>query len=80
MRGVQRMLDDDRDCREIIQQLKAVQSATQNATAVFMRAYAKECLLDAENVDRETAVDDLLTLVFKNNISYTGIFIQAAED
>lgn len=69
VRGVQRMLDDDRDCREIVQQLKAVRSATENATAVLMRAYAKECLLDVESDDRETAVDDLLTLLFKNNLA-----------
>lgn len=67
-RGVQKMLEDDRDCREIVQQLNAIQSATRNATAVFMRAYAKDCLLSDAELDataRETLVDDLFDLMAK---------------
>ena len=43
VRGVQKMLDDERDCREIIQQLNAIQSAVRNASVVFMRTYARDC-------------------------------------
>lgn len=67
-RGVQKMLDDNRDCREIVQQLNAVQAAVRNATAVFMRAYAKDCLLHDETLadsDREALIDDLLDLMAK---------------
>ncbi len=68
VRGIERMLDEERDCREVVQQLKAVQSAIKTATAVFMRGYARECLLDSDNVDpaaREALVDDLLSLMTK---------------
>jgi CsoR family transcriptional regulator, copper-sensing transcriptional repressor len=68
VRGIERMLDEERDCREVVQQLKAVQSALKNATAVFMRGYARECLLDTDHVDpeaREALVDDLLSLMTK---------------
>ncbi len=44
VRGVQKMVDDDRDCREILQQLTAIRAAVQNASEVFLRTYAKECL------------------------------------
>ncbi len=67
-RGVQRMLDEDRECREIVQQLTAVRAAVQNATAVFMRAYAKECLLesgDLSDLERSDLVDELMTLLVK---------------
>lgn len=67
-RGVQKMLEDDRDCREIVQQLNAIQAATRNATAVFVRAYAKDCLLGEAQLDqaaRETLVDDLFDLMAK---------------
>ena len=67
-RGIEKMLEDDRDCREIIQQLNAVQAATRNASAEFMRAYAKDCLLTDEPLDpiaRAELVDDLFELMAK---------------
>ena len=67
-RGLQRMLDDDRDCHEILQQLRAAQSAMENVTGVFMQTVARDCLLNP-NVDdgrsREEIVDELLTLMAK---------------
>lgn len=65
-RGVVRMLDDDRDCREIMQQLKAIESAVKNASHVFMRAYAKDCMLAADTVlDREMLIDEVMDLMSK---------------
>ncbi|HSO28248.1 MAG TPA: metal-sensitive transcriptional regulator [Anaerolineales bacterium] len=66
VRGVHRMVDEDRDCREIVQQLKAVQSAVKTATNVFLQAYARECLLNDEALsseERAALVDDLLNLM-----------------
>ncbi|MDT8305573.1 MAG: metal-sensitive transcriptional regulator [Anaerolineae bacterium] len=67
VRGVQRMLEDDRDCREIVQQLNAVHAAVGTATHQFMRAYAKDCLLQAgdEGQDAAAVIDDLLDLIAK---------------
>jgi DNA-binding FrmR family transcriptional regulator len=65
-RGVQKMLYDDRDCQEIVQQLKAMQAAVRNATALYMRAYAKDCLLRSPDQHaRETVVDEMMDLVVK---------------
>jgi DNA-binding FrmR family transcriptional regulator len=67
-RGVQKMLEEDRDCHEIIQQLNAILAATQNASETFMRAYAKDCLLRLDENDgagREKLVDNLLDLMAK---------------
>lgn len=65
MRGVQRMLEDDRDCREIIQQLSAARAALQNATTLYVRAYAKSCLLDepVNDLERERLIDELVELM-----------------
>lgn len=67
VRGVQRMLEDERNCVEIIQQLTAVRAAVQNATTFYVRAYAKDCLLDepAQEKDREALIDDLINLMTK---------------
>ena len=67
-RGLQKMLDEDRDCREVLQQLKAVRSAVDNATAVFMHKVARQCLLNpdqADERDQEEIVDELLELLAK---------------
>lgn len=69
-RGVQRMLAEDRECREIVQQLTAVRAAVQNATAVFISAYAKECLLDTSelsDLERSDMVDEIMTMLVKTN-------------
>lgn len=69
-RGVQKMLDDDRDCREVLQQLKAMQAAVERATAVFMQTVARDCLLNPETEDgrtREETIDELLELMAKTN-------------
>lgn len=71
MRGLQKMLEENRDCREIIQQLNAAQSALQNATVLYVQSYAKDCLLapDADAggpVERETLVEDVIKLLAKH--------------
>jgi len=68
VRGVQKMLDEERDCHEIIQQLAAIRSAVQGASLMFMKQYASDCLLNADNSDlatRSMLVDDLIGLLGK---------------
>lgn len=44
-RGVARMIEEDRDCNEILQQLAAVRSAAHQATVMLVRSYATECIV-----------------------------------
>ncbi|HDD23846.1 MAG TPA: transcriptional regulator [Chloroflexi bacterium] len=44
-RGVARMIEEDRDCSEILQQLAAVRSAAHQATVALVRVYASECVM-----------------------------------
>jgi len=53
VRGVQRMLDEGRDCQEIVQQLAAVRAAVQQAGLDVMRVYASQCLKDPGSDDEE---------------------------
>ena len=68
VRGVQKMLDEERSCQDVLQQLNAIHAAVENATQVFMRAYAKECLAQMESVngdERDVVLDNLLDLMAK---------------
>ena len=46
VRGLQSMLDDERECREIMQQLSAVSSAVKSTSRTFFHDYAALCLTD----------------------------------
>jgi len=48
------MVEDDRDCSEILQQLSAVRSAAHKATVTLVRAYTTECVL-SDNPPQEIA-------------------------
>lgn len=50
-RGVARMIEEDRDCREVLQQLAAVRSAAHQATVALVRVYATECVASGSSAD-----------------------------
>jgi DNA-binding FrmR family transcriptional regulator len=69
-------LEEERDCREIMQQLAAIHSAVQGASRIFLQEYASACLaemdagLSAEagfdlRKKRERIVQDMLALMDK---------------
>jgi DNA-binding FrmR family transcriptional regulator len=60
MRGVQRMIEDRRDCEAILQQLTAVRSALHTASLALARAYATQCLVEADDAAAATQVIDSL--------------------
>jgi CsoR family transcriptional regulator, copper-sensing transcriptional repressor len=68
VRGVQTMLDDERDCREIIQQLSSIRSAVQSASAYFLREYTSGCVDHLDPADPQTnrrVMDELISLLSK---------------
>ena len=57
VRGIQSMLEGERDCREIMQQLSAVSSAVKSTSRTFFQDYAALCLAD---MDGEKSNQELL--------------------
>jgi len=60
LRGVQRMIDADRDCREILQQLIAIRAGVQSASLTFMQEVAKDCLINTESQGNPEAQQELM--------------------
>jgi len=61
VRGVQRMLDDGRECDELLQQLAAIRSAVHNTAILLARSYTERCLADpAAAVSPRQLTDRLL--------------------
>lgn len=68
VRGVQNMVEQERDCREILQQFAAIRSAVQGANLAFLEQYVADCLEGAECDDREQRerlAHDLIALLGK---------------
>ncbi len=66
VRGVQKMLDEERDCREVLQQLAAVRSAAHQASLVVVREHAAACLFKSgEQVSPQEVLDSLVSVLEK---------------
>jgi CsoR family transcriptional regulator, copper-sensing transcriptional repressor len=69
LRGVQKMIAEDRDCKDIVQQLIAIRSAVQAASLKFMQDAANECLLNLESQGdadaQQATMVDLIQLLGK---------------
>ena len=55
------MLEEERDCREVLQQLASVRAAVQGVSRVFLQEYATECLLELDLVDSAAAKAEIRT-------------------
>jgi len=58
-RGVARMIEEGRDCQEILQQLAAIRSAVYQTSLRLMRSFAIECIHASEDSPEE-AVEALI--------------------
>ena len=65
VRGVQKMLDEERDCREILQQLAAIRSAAHQARILVIRKHAAACLLRTGDLSSSQEVLDELVSVLE---------------
>lgn len=61
VRGIQRMIDEGRDCREIITQVAAIRSALTSVSSQVLQCYAHNCLGD-EEVPRDQTIAELIEL------------------
>ena len=67
VRGLQSMLDDERECREIMQQLSAVSAAVKSTSRTFFHDYAALCLTDmGENPEsNQDLLSEMMALLDK---------------
>lgn len=61
VRGVEKMVQEERDCAAILQQMSAARSAMHQASLVLARAYAQRCLIDPDQGDIDAVLDQLMS-------------------
>ena len=64
VRGVQRLLDEGADCRDVVTQLTAAQAALHRAGLRLMAAGMRYCLADPERAEAEGMTPDDMEELF----------------
>ena len=69
MRGLQKMVEGDRYCADILGQLSAVQEALRAVGRELLRNHLRHCIAHATDVgggEAEQVYDELIDLMYKN--------------
>lgn len=62
VRGVHNMVDKDRECKDVVQQLAAIKASVASLNTLVAETYARECLCSIEprDIDEVSRLFDLL--------------------
>nr|WP_263326562.1 metal-sensitive transcriptional regulator [Neobacillus sp. Marseille-Q6967] len=68
LRGILRMMEENKDCKEVITQLSAVRSAVDRTIGVIVSSNLVECVLDAERNGERTdeVIKEAVNLLVKS--------------
>jgi DNA-binding FrmR family transcriptional regulator len=70
IRGLQRMVEEDRYCTDILTQVSSVQEALRSVARALMRNHLSHCATQAirtgSTEERQAMYDELLELIYKN--------------
>ena len=65
VRGVAGMLEKQRACMEVLQQLASIQAALRGVSKTILRNYLERCASDAIRSRDNTVYDDLMEAIYK---------------
>ncbi len=63
--GVARMLEGQRRCLEVLQQLASIQAALRGVTKTVLRNYLERCATDAIRSGDSAVYDELMEAIYK---------------
>ena len=59
MQGIKKMIEEDRDCSEVLIQIAAVRTAINNIGKVILKDHVEHCVVDAVETGDKQVLDDL---------------------
>lgn len=65
MQSVRNMVENDRDCSEVLIQLSAINSAVQSVSRVILKEHLSTCIVDAVKDGDYDAIDELNNAIDK---------------
>lgn len=64
VRGITKMVEEDKYCIDILTQISAAQSALDKVAVELVRDHAKHCMMNAEtDADKRAKADELVTAI-----------------
>ena len=63
VRGIERMVDEDRYCIDVLTQIGAVQGALDKVALGLLDDHASHCVMGAEGAEREEKTQELMAAV-----------------
>ena len=63
VRGIQRMVDDDRYCIDVLTQISAIQAALDKVALGLLDDHARSCVIGAEGADQANKTQELMSAV-----------------
>lgn len=70
VRGLQKMIDEDRYCADILTQISSVQEALRSVSRNLMRNHLKHCAssaIKAGDSEAEAMYDELVNMIYKSS-------------
>ncbi len=61
--GIQRMVEEDRYCIDVLTQISAVQAALDKVALGLLDAHAQHCVMGGPEAEREEKTDELMAAV-----------------
>ncbi len=61
--GIEKMIEEEKDCKEILHQISAIQSSVNTVGKIVIKNYATKCIKDS--INQEDDFEDILNMVFK---------------
>jgi CsoR family transcriptional regulator, copper-sensing transcriptional repressor len=65
IRGLQAMVDADKDCQEVLTQVMAAKSALNRVGLLIIGHSMKSCLAQSDAVDRDEIIDEALVMLMR---------------
>lgn len=65
LQSVRRMVEEGRDCSEVLIQIAAVRSAIDNTGKLILQDHLKHCIMDAAREGDQQTIDDLCQAIDK---------------
>ena len=65
LQSVRRMVEEGRDCAEVLVQIAAVRSAIDNTGKIILQDHLKHCIVDAAAHGDQKTIDDLCDAIDK---------------
>ena len=66
LRGILKMMEDEKNCKEVVTQLSAVRSAVDKTIGVIVSDNLIECVKNAEDIEQEKLVNEAVNLLVKS--------------